>query len=590
MNMRKKSKIIGQDEGELYDNKLLESKVQQSLEYDRTGKYINQGDDMGEQEDMNEENMEDDDRLTYTLITLDLGDLIHIFEENNISFIDMLLLSKEDLKELQLKLYQRNRIYNFSILFSKYAKNYSISEISDFFSFNQKFIFNSSIYDTVMASQNQIESVNEDNNEENNNSVEEENNQEINFNDVNNRNDNIQNMSYTDFMTSIDNSKFRKEFIKKNNNSNREKKIKVDNNFVEEIKNDNFMQTDWNNIEPNFKTETDMNTRTKNLNVKKGQPAKKKTSTTLYSAKPKDKNNLSTNTNRTKSMNKNLKNNSNMNNSNIILEESINNLNKMAERKKTSNRLNAVISKYLEIKQDADEFLEKLNKKKSDSKSKFVKYNTLIRKKHINKSINESKMNKNKNISHVASISQANLNINNIMNGKLEKIEKKKKDINNNNSKIKSISINNLNQKFKQEYDNNDNGNNGTDFEVDINLEYQKMINKIEELEQIKMDYNSFNHLSQIKQYIQNKGDNITLEDISKINNELIRMIEILGEKEKLKQKLENCNLEIEQDRQMLNELNKNDKEQENDEYENYDNFNLDEVQEEYDNEIGSKI
>jgi len=47
---------------------------------------------------------EDDDRLTYTLITLDLGDLINIFEENNISLVDMLLLSKDDLKELQLKL------------------------------------------------------------------------------------------------------------------------------------------------------------------------------------------------------------------------------------------------------------------------------------------------------------------------------------------------------------------------------------------------------------------------------------------------------------------------------------------------------
>ncbi len=102
-------------------------------------------------EDPNNNNEDDeDDRLTYTLITLDLGELIHIFEENNISFVDMLLLSKDDLKELQLKLYQRNRIHNFSVLFSKYAKNYSISEISDFFGFNQKFIFNSSIYDRVI--------------------------------------------------------------------------------------------------------------------------------------------------------------------------------------------------------------------------------------------------------------------------------------------------------------------------------------------------------------------------------------------------------------------------------------------------------
>ena len=94
---------------------------------------------------------EDDDRLTYTLITLDLGNLIHIFEDNNISFVDMLLLSKEDLIELQLEIFQRNRILNFSHLFTKYAKNYSIREISDFFTFNKQFIFNSSIYDKVFT-------------------------------------------------------------------------------------------------------------------------------------------------------------------------------------------------------------------------------------------------------------------------------------------------------------------------------------------------------------------------------------------------------------------------------------------------------
>ena len=166
-----------------------------------------------EQENENENSLEaqnnnneddEDDRLTYTLITLDLGDLIHIFEENNISFVDMLLLSKEDLKELQLKLYQRNRIHNFSVLFSKYAKNYSISEISDFFSFNQKFIFNSSIYDRVMLSQNQNEIWNNGENENNNNEAQE-NNDEYNEenNNENNEEDNINNNQITIILISI---------------------------------------------------------------------------------------------------------------------------------------------------------------------------------------------------------------------------------------------------------------------------------------------------------------------------------------------------------------------------------------------------
>lgn len=110
--------------------------------------FVNQEDDENEQA---EETEEDDDRLTYTLITLDLGNLIHIFEDNNISFVDMLLLSKEDLIELQLEIFQRNRILNFTRLFTKYAKNYSIREISDFFSFNKQFIFNSTIYDKVIT-------------------------------------------------------------------------------------------------------------------------------------------------------------------------------------------------------------------------------------------------------------------------------------------------------------------------------------------------------------------------------------------------------------------------------------------------------
>ena len=117
-------------------------------ELNQNNKDINHEGINGQEEEIEEE---DDDRLTYTLITLDLGNLIHIFEDNNISFIDMLLLSKEDLIELQLEIFQRNRILNFSHLFTKYAKNYSIREISDFFTFNKQFIFNSSIYDKVFT-------------------------------------------------------------------------------------------------------------------------------------------------------------------------------------------------------------------------------------------------------------------------------------------------------------------------------------------------------------------------------------------------------------------------------------------------------
>ena len=138
---------------------------------------------------------DDDDRLIYTLITLDLGNLIHIFEDNNITFVDMLLLTKEDMIELQLEIFQRNRILNFSKLFTKFAKSYSIKEISDFFTFNKQFIFNSSIYDKVISSninENQNERNNEKYNTENNWINSETANQEANYinTELNNRKNN----------------------------------------------------------------------------------------------------------------------------------------------------------------------------------------------------------------------------------------------------------------------------------------------------------------------------------------------------------------------------------------------------------------
>ena len=217
-------------------------------------------------DDQNTNDGEDDDRLTYTLITLDLGDLIHIFEENNISFVDMLLLSKDDLKELQLKLYQRNRILNFSTLFNRYAKNYSISEISDFFSFNQKFIFNSSIYDRVISPQNQNDFLSlqgdNENNLENYNNLENEdinnnmsNNENyidmhnINFNNNNNEQFDFDNISYLDYMNYMNKPKKEvKENVYANKSPTNVKKLKSNNsnvkkkninNNINEIKNNN---------------------------------------------------------------------------------------------------------------------------------------------------------------------------------------------------------------------------------------------------------------------------------------------------------------------------------------------------------------
>ena len=184
-----------------YNNEIKSNKNEQDFQEENknTNEYITNQEEMNNEqiEEAESDGEDDDDRLTYTLITLDLGNLIHIFEDNNISFVDMLLLTKEDLIELQLEIFQRNRIINFSKLFTKYAKNYSIQEISDFFTFNKQFIFNPIIYDKVSSSninndfQNELNNTNI-NNDNMNNLAYESNNPETNYinTEPNNRNNN----------------------------------------------------------------------------------------------------------------------------------------------------------------------------------------------------------------------------------------------------------------------------------------------------------------------------------------------------------------------------------------------------------------
>ena len=213
-----------------YNNEIISNKNEQDYQEENknTNEFItNQEVNDNEQiEEVENEGEDDDDRLTYTLITLDLGNLIHIFEDNNISFVDMLLLTKEDLIELQLEIFQRNRILNFSRLFTKYAKNYSIQEISDFFTFNKQFIFNSIIYDKVSSSNinnefpNEMSNTNNNNNDNINNIPYEFNNPETNYinTEPNNKNKNL-----------IDNNNANIFFNQSTTNKNYQNKMKNSN-------------------------------------------------------------------------------------------------------------------------------------------------------------------------------------------------------------------------------------------------------------------------------------------------------------------------------------------------------------------------
>ena len=214
-----------------YNNEIISNKNEQDFQEENknTNEYItNQEEINNEQiEEAESDGEDDDDRLTYTLITLDLGNLIHIFEDNNISFVDMLLLTKEDLIELQLEIFQRNRIINFSKLFTKYAKNYSIQEISDFFTFNKQFIFNSIIYDKVSSSNINNQFQNE-------------------INNTNINNDNVNNVAYefnnpeTNYINTEPNSK-NKNLIDNNNTNTIFNQSTMNKNYQNKMKNSNPM-------------------------------------------------------------------------------------------------------------------------------------------------------------------------------------------------------------------------------------------------------------------------------------------------------------------------------------------------------------
>ena len=334
-----------------------------------------------------------DDRLIYILITLGLGKLIYIFNEKNISFTDLLLLSKESLKDFGLEMYQRNRIYNFATTFNRNAKTYSIKEITDFFNTNKQFLFSPSIY----------------------------------------------------------------------------------NKMIQLKKSQNF-ESEWGNNINDIKYFSD---------------------------------------NESKNYNKLKKNSKNIDN---ILK---NNNNKFGSGKKTY-KASKIFKKYLLLKKGVDEFLNKINKQKEDTENMSYKYNAFF--KRMN-NLNDN--NSTKKIFNNYNINDDNEEILNLF-------------------EDKNININSNNENNK-------------------NDEYSKLIHKINKLEQIKIDENSYEHLNQIKKYIIEKGDNITIEELIKLENEIEKVIELNIKKEKLKNNLQIYEKKINDEQNMINQIN-------NEGYNNYNN------------------
>ena len=131
-----------------------------------------------------------------------------------------------------------------------------------------------------------------------------------------------------------------------------------------------------------------------------------------------------------------------------------------------------MLKKYLTIKKDVDDFLNKLNKQKEDTQILSYKYGNFIK--------------------------------------KLNFEEKNEDDILIPDEK-----------KFNKQNDIN------------------KLMDTIKNLENKKIDQNTFEHLNKIKNYVINKGENLMSEEINKLQNEIEKMIELNIKKEKLNNNLQ---------------------------------------------------
>lgn len=413
----------------------------------------------------------DDERLHYVLITLGLEELINLFVENNITFIDLLLLSKEDLLEFQLELYQRNRIWSFCTSFQKYAKTYSTTEIKDFFLFNRQYLFNPVIFERLSTNPNS----------------------NLNYQLTG---------SFANFQNSLGNN---------NNNSKghtEEKKNSKSNTIPEIIKSNNENKLPEQKITLSTSKEQILDGENGELNA--NYP---------FGAHISRKN------------------------------------------KKCNMSSQYAYKKYLATKQDADQVLEKLNKLKEDSELRQNKYSVLLHKSKYYRNRNYDFYNKYNYIQDNGDeFEQDNENLIGEAPENLQSYGQNEEH---------NAHLSDMNADINQENENNE-----------LENEYEKMFEKIKQMEKMKMDYSSYEHLNNIKKFINDKGENITFDDIDKVNKNIDKLYEILNKKELLKKNLSEKNNEILENKKKLNALNENLNNKNNEEV-----GEVEEVEEEYEQE-----
>ena len=545
-----------------------------------------------------DENYEGDDRLIFTLISLGLDDLISTFLSNHISFVDMLLLSKEDLIELELQIFQRNRILNFSKTFSKFASAFSLAELTDFFGSNKKFLFNAIAYETVIQERerrwdegDKVGNIRVDKRDkiesegffQNYDAGNNGNNDEINVWNNCILSD-ISDITHKKSKGTKDNCQTNHKIYTSFNKSNTEASKHVSNfnktNPKIECKSPYFKPSTASGVNSRIKTKKNtcfFNTKIESYTAKNN--SRNDLEIRARNMKTSGRKTMKNSDNNDKKAENDVKENSegynvNVDNSayklnplsrphkypfnsfaspkslanNLFLSQSSNifiNSYSGSELtpliKKTYNAKKAYET-YKSIKKEADDFLARISKQKNERGELQNKYQSLIKKTGVRGFVAEEggrnyccgKCDLENDWSGWDEMCGRNFGGRNGFNhnSNLSNILSK-------SSYIKASSLSNNNNSEASNY----------------NKEYEKLLKTIEEIGLLNLDSTSTDNLNKIKQFVNIKGDDISLAEILKLNKDLTRVKLILRKKAELKKKLSKCNENIYWKKRMIDTL-----------------------------------
>ncbi|MCQ2815894.1 MAG: hypothetical protein MJ252_01385 [archaeon] len=454
-----------------------------------------------------------DERLAIVLVTLGLEDLVSLFEDNAITFVDLLLLSKKDLMEFQLDLYQRNRIWNFCSSYKRVAKSYTSEEIIEFFKGHRHYVFNDGIVDGEMGSQINNQNLNNSKNNPKTN---------ISSNSGNMNNGPGKKMTLSTSKEKVNegyqmNYPQNYQSYQGNNPKYKGNQYPMENNIQKQNQNPNQ------GLNYCGKDEIHMqDLETPNVNQKV-----KKTNKNKFTPGASQSQNVG-------SRPYQLNNSNNYSSNNSRFGQSYSQYNPYGSKSFKSS--SDAYSKYLSVKQDADNMIEKLNKMKNDDNKH--KYQCLVEK--VKKDGKAGRVNQGQNYNPYSYSGNKNYYQPNEEEEMEQQGQMYMDDQRHGGSKIEEHGQNQPQDNLNPE---------------EVENIFRQVESKIDKANRMKLDYCSSRYMEQLKKFLQDKGDNLTVNDLNKVNKELDKFFNLIDRKAALEKNLNEYKISIEDKKRRLAEI-----------------------------------